>query len=79
MIHYIKCQVPYYEATMRGVKTFEYRKNDRQYEVGDRLHLLETDIEGHITGAYVECDVLYKFEGVFGLPSGWCIMAIRRV
>lgn len=36
--HRLKVFVKYADAIMDGTKTFEVRKNDRGYEVGDKIH-----------------------------------------
>ena len=42
-IHYLKTYVEFFQATKRGDKNFELRKNDRNYRVGDLLILMEYD------------------------------------
>lgn len=39
--HDLKCWPGSFEAIMHGEKTFEYRKNDRDFQVGDVLILHE--------------------------------------
>ena len=39
--HYVKILPEYYIAVEKGIKTFEIRFNDRNYKVGDILHLQE--------------------------------------
>ncbi len=41
MIHSVKCNYKYFESLKDGTKTFEVRKNDRRYEVGDFLAVNE--------------------------------------
>lgn len=41
MNHVIKCEQPYFEAILDGRKTFEIRFNDRGYQAGDTVTLLE--------------------------------------
>ena len=41
MTHVLKCWPEYYEAVIGGEKTFEVRKWDRPYRVGDTLLLKE--------------------------------------
>lgn len=41
--HHIKCEAPYFERTESGQKTFEIRKNDRDYQVGDRVTMIKTE------------------------------------
>jgi hypothetical protein len=37
----LKVLIPYYEDIISGIKTFEVRKNDRDFKVGDILKLRE--------------------------------------
>ena len=58
--HELKCWPQYFESISEGIKTFEIRKDDRGYEVGDLLHLREYDNEdGKYTGNEVWCAVTY--------------------
>lgn len=41
MIHQLKCEHTYFEDAVAGNKTFEYRKNDRDFHIGDYLALNE--------------------------------------
>lgn len=43
MIHALKIEQKHFEAVIKGEKTFEIRKNDRGYQVGDILALNEFD------------------------------------
>lgn len=43
MLHELKILPKYYDAVINGMKTFEIRKNDRNYSVGDTLRLREFD------------------------------------
>ncbi len=42
-IHNVKCWPNFFQSSKRGDKPFELRKNDRNYQVGDELHLHEWD------------------------------------
>ena len=48
MIHALKIQPKYFDAVRSEVKTFELRKNDRDFRVGDFLALNEWD-DDHYT------------------------------
>ncbi len=43
-VHYLKCKKQYFLDVISGVKTFEVRKNDKDFKVGDILVLQEIDI-----------------------------------
>ena len=45
MVHALKILSRYFDAVISGEKTFEVRKNDRPYQVGDLLALNEWDEE----------------------------------
>ena len=47
-IHVLKCWPQYYRAIESGEKTWEIRKNDRDYHVGDILHLRPWDPVSHV-------------------------------
>lgn len=39
-LHELKIKHEYLEAVSLGIKTFELRKNDRDYQVGDLIHFV---------------------------------------
>lgn len=43
MTHELKILPKYFDAVVNGIKTFEIRKNDRNYSIGDTLWLREFD------------------------------------
>ena len=79
-IHELKTCPVLFQDMLDGVKTFEYRKNDRQFKVGDRLHLREWCPEAEkYSGRTLAVDVIYMVQGgQFGIPVGYCIMGVRR-
>ena len=75
--HQLKTWPDYFEAIARNEKTFEVRKNDRDFKVGDRLLLQEwcpraDGFTGRV--AYREVDYILH-GGAFGIDSvmlrGW--------
>ncbi len=46
MLHSLKTERKFFEATWAGKKTFEIRVNDRGFKVGDDVILTEIDGEG---------------------------------
>ncbi len=78
--HELKCLPEQFRAITRGVKTFEVRRNDRNFQVGDILHLNEWILEWKAyTGAFIDRRVTYILQGEFGLPPDICVMAIVPV
>jgi len=72
--HYIKCETQFYQDVESGNKKFEFRKNDRNYRVGDMVYLLES-VGGIKTGRVMDSvEIKYILHGpAFGLPDGYCI------
>lgn len=52
MIHELKIKPQYYEDTKIGIKTFEIRKNDRDFKLGDILILNEYSLDDSGAGTY---------------------------
>jgi hypothetical protein len=50
--HELKCAQEHYIRIISGQKTFEIRKNDRNFQVGDILILREYDAK---RGQYIDC------------------------
>ena len=58
--HALKVARPYFDALLDGSKTFEVRKNDRAFQMGDELILWEVPIERrHSPGFCEEWDCSY--------------------
>lgn len=84
MIHQLKIDSQYFSKIIKGEKTFEVRKNDRDFHVGDYLGLNEiTDHPCNVkgerkeTGAFVLVKVLSVFDNPEYVKDGFIIMSIR--
>lgn len=77
-VHELKCDPGPFQATYIGSKTFEVRVNDRDYKVGDTLHLREYDrITSTYTGRWVSKRVTYLLAGgSYGLPDNLVVMSL---
>lgn len=75
-IHDIKLAALYYDDVIRGKKTFELRKNDRKYKVGDLLCMNEYS-EGKTTGRTIQAEIIYMLEDYSGLEEGYCILGTK--
>ncbi len=85
--HYLKTWPQFFEAVARGEKTFEIRRNDRNFLVGDDLILRKWDpkTELYVTSdgnsenaekaLVLRCKVMYMSSGI-GLEPGYVLMSI---
>ena len=77
MTHELKILPEYFNLVASREKTFEIRKNDRNYHAGDTLILKEWDGE-KFTGRLVTRYVNYiMYGGQYGLEDGYCIMNLK--
>ena len=77
MIHKLKTWSKYYKEVENGNKTFEVRKFDRPFKVGDTLLLQEWDNETEMyTGNELEVTITYILDGTL-MFDGFCVMAIK--
>lgn len=77
MVHELKIKPEYFEKVISGEKTFEIRKNDRNFAVGDVLALNEWDKEYTGRSCLVYIDYILSAEE-FMLPH-IVAMAIKPV
>jgi hypothetical protein len=80
MMHRLKTWPEVFAHTVSGKKTFEIRKNDRNFAVGDALALQEwNSMAEKYTGKVLMVWVEYILHGgEFGIPKGYVIMSIRN-
>lgn len=76
-IHELKTCPEYFDKVLEGVKTFEFRFNDRGYSEGDVLVLQEYELTtrrytGRTAKFRVGC-VLHEFNDIV---NGWIIMSL---
>jgi hypothetical protein len=84
--HELKTWPPFFESVLDGSKTFEIRRDDRAYAVGDTLCLKEWDPNGSTGygGKYtlreVKCLVTYVMHGGrFGIEEHTVVMGIKLI
>lgn len=91
-IHELKTWPMHFDAIMQGNKRFEFRYNDRDFQVHDVLHLKEWQPaldwkltrNGGYTGRWIMANVTYMLtatdpDGTIQpefVPEGWCIMSL---
>jgi len=80
MIHELKTWPGYFQPIMDGLKTFEIRKADRDFAVGDVLYLREFDPESEAyTGRDIRVTVTYIISGGPFRVDGHVVMAFHAL
>lgn len=74
--HYVKILPEYYMAVESGIKTFEIRFNDRNYKVGDILHLQEF-CGGEYTGRVIEKEICYIIDSPEYCKEGFVVLGLK--
>lgn len=76
MTHELKCWPGPFEGVATGRKTFEVRRDDRGFDVGDELWLRCWDpVTREYTGREVTRRVVWVERG-WGMPAGMCVMGL---
>ena len=88
--HELKTDPEVFNDVFESCKSFEIRRNDRKFQVGDTLCLRETEFTGEqmrsdalkypleYTGRETTREVTYILRGpIYGLQDGWVIMSIE--
>lgn len=94
-LHELKIKYEYLKEVQSGRKTFELRKNDRDYQVGDliKFNCIDGDRLIKVPAGYtmsndcpfIEEDTLYRITYIlkdvteYGLDSDYCILGIKKV
>lgn len=76
--HYLKTVNPYFRAIESGNKTFEVRFNDRNYQVGDVLHLQEFSQPNDYSGRVIDAEVTYLLDDPAFCKDGYVILGIKE-
>ena len=80
--HELKCHPHFFAAIAAGKKTFEIRRNDRDYRIGDMLNLREYDPTFGFTGRRLSgLEIVYMMmaEDFPAILPGFVIMGLRGV
>ena len=78
IIHELKLEQPFFDDVFYRRKEFEVRKNDRDFQIGDRLKLIEFPFIGR--QRYVLKDIKYILEGnQFGIEKGYVVLGLKEI
>lgn len=78
--HNLKTWKEFFISVLHGDKTFEVRKNDRDFKVGDILNLIEVDPNNDMkpTGRTCKREVTYILTGEqWGIMEGYAVLGIK--
>jgi hypothetical protein len=79
-VHRLKTWVPYFDAVVDGRKPFEVRRDDRGFQCGDRVRLVEVCKPAPLplpTGREAEYEITYVLTGgQFGIEPGYVVLGL---
>ena len=76
--HSLKTVQPFFSQVKNGTKTFELRRNDRDFQVNDEVYLKEYDLETNsFSGQELRAKITYVLKDWTGLEDGYCIFSIE--
>ena len=78
VVHELKTWTEFYDDILSGFKTFDVRKNDRDFQIGDIVCFMDWDKE---KDEYLGSKTRYKisyilYGGQFGIEQGYCVLGI---
>ena len=78
--HKLKLKIDFCEAVLNGTKTFEIRKNDRDFKMGDLINFTPVDNDGE-AGYHKVQNCTYKITYIlsgWGLKDNYVVLAIKE-
>ncbi len=77
MTHELKIRPEYFKAVVCGDKTFEIRKNDRNFKVGDIIVLNEWNERSGYTGKHTLVNITYVMTDTEFVKEGFAVLGIK--
>lgn len=78
MVHRLKAVQPYFNEVLNGEKTFEVRRFDRDFKVGDSVVLMDyDDMEDMLLGSEITFTISYILSDFRGIQDGYCIIGFK--
>lgn len=79
-IHELKTIQPYFDSTWSNMKTFEVRKDDRDYNLGDLLLLKEYHVSNEsYSGHEILAEITYILRDKRYVKEGYVILQFREL
>lgn len=80
MTHVLKILKQYADEVAAGNKPFEVRKNDRNFQKGDRIQFLVIDMQGLHALDKTMYEITYVLSDFpTGLQDGYVVLGIRQI
>lgn len=80
MVHVLKLETPWFQVVQDGLKTFELRRDDRDFQVGDYLDLLHyfASIDSY-DGQRIRREIIWACREMPGLAPGFVALSLGPV
>lgn len=75
-VHNLKIKPQYFWNIVCDIKTFEVRKNDRNFEVGDIITLREFE-NGKFTGKSINIEIIYILNDKEYCKEGYVVLGFK--
>jgi len=76
--HYLKTVQPFFTEVKNGTKTFELRRNNRDFQVGDEVYLQEYDLTTNsFSGLEVRANITYVLKDWESLDKDYCVFSLK--
>jgi hypothetical protein len=80
MTHELKTHDGPFDRVKIGQKNFEFRKNDRNFQMGDTVILREyLPNLGIYTRQEIRATIGYVLKDAFGVPEGYCCFSLLDI
>ncbi|WP_435262946.1 DUF3850 domain-containing protein [Tenacibaculum sp. nBUS_03] len=78
--HQLKILPQYFDRVKRGIKTFEVRYNDKDFQSGDKVSLNEWDMrKSKCSGNQIDIKITYVFkDSLDGIDTGYCVFGFIK-
>ena len=79
-LHKLKLVQPFFSEVQKGTKTFELRRNDRDFQIEDEICLQEYDMVHHVfSGDEIKGEITYVLKNRVGLDEDFCIFSFKKI
>ena len=76
--HWLKIEPRYFYAHLSGAKSFEVRKNDRGFRLGQMIVLQMWSLEYGYHGKNITTEITYITDYPYGLKPGYVVLGLKK-